>query len=425
MSDRGSAWAGAATQSAPSSTATEQRDGIRLLYQSSARGDDELDAAILRTALRGAVVGDRDRAPVALGDRAVAGDVLLDEVAPHRVGAALRQLEVGAIAALAVGVALDLDLDRRVVLERLGDLVEQCVRDPPDHRAVGLEEHGLLELDLGLGDDHEVVLLRAAVGRRAGLVGALVLRVGDAVLVVVGIRAAIGVLEAVAILGFVGTLVELVGDAVAVVVVVGAAVGVLEAVAVLGDARALIDVVGDAVAVHVAGAGQRHAGLDAALLRRFLDRELRVGLGGLGLAARVVVVALVERVAGEVVVRLGRRELDRSPALRAVRPCGRDQPRGRVGPCAHRAAGATRERDRGEHDRCADHRGSFAGAIRGGELPGSLAGPGRSFSGTEPLLDAGRSRAGATGASVGLRAAPGATPGAISPGRFDGSPAAT
>src|ERR1051325_11223637 len=315
MSDRGSAWAGAATQSAPSSTATEQRDGIRLLYQSSARGDDELDAAILRTALRGAVVGDRDRLAVALGDHAVAGDVLLDEVAPHRVGAALRQLEVGAIAALAVGVALDLDLDRRVVLERLGDLVEQCVRDPPDHRAVGLEEHGLLELDLGLGDDHEVVLLWAAVGRRAGLVGALVLRVGDAVLVLVGIRAAVGRRA-----GLVGALVLRVGAAVAVVVGVGAAIGVLEAVAVLGDARALIDVVGDAVAVHVAGAGQRHAGLDAALLRRFLDRELRVGLGGLGLAARVVVVALVERVAGEVVVRLGHRELDRGAALRAVRP---------------------------------------------------------------------------------------------------------
>src|SRR5262249_38088692 len=191
--------------------------------------------------------------------------------------------------------------------------------------AVGLEEHGLLELDLGLGDDHEVVLLRAAVGRHAGLVGALVVDVGDAVLVVVGIRAAVGVLEAVlvlglawalvdpvgdavvvgvgvrgrrcvlrggGVLGLVGALVELVGDAVVVVVGVGAAVGVLEAVEVLGHARALIDVVGDAVAVHVAGAGQRHAGLDAALLRRFLDRELRVGLGGLGLAARVVVVAL-------------------------------------------------------------------------------------------------------------------------------------
>src|SRR5262249_24349750 len=156
-----------------------------------------------------------------------------------------------------------------------------------------------------------LVGIRAAVGRRTGLVGALVLRVGDAVLVVVGIRTAVGVLEAVAVLGLVGALVELVGDAIAVIVIVGAAVRVLGAVAVPGGPRAVMEVVGDAVAVHVAGAGQRHAGLDAALLRRFLDRELRVGLGGLGLATCVVVVALVEGVAGEVVVRLGHRELDR------------------------------------------------------------------------------------------------------------------
>src|SRR5215831_17588630 len=98
MSARGSAWAGAAKQIAPSITAIAQRMGIRCLYQSSARGDDELDAAVLCTALRGAVIGDRSRFAVALGDHAVAGDALLDQVGPHRVGAALRQLEVGAIA---------------------------------------------------------------------------------------------------------------------------------------------------------------------------------------------------------------------------------------------------------------------------------------------------------------------------------------
>jgi len=62
------------------------------------------------------------------------------------------------------------------------------VRDPPDDGAVGLEEHGLLELDLVLGDSDEVVFLGAAVGRDAGLVGAAVLDVGDTVLVVVGVR---------------------------------------------------------------------------------------------------------------------------------------------------------------------------------------------------------------------------------------------
>src|SRR5207302_6538662 len=140
-----------------------------------------------------------------------------------------------------------------------------------------------------------------------------------AVAVVVGIRAAVGVLETVAVLGVVGALVELVGDPVAVVVGVGAAVGVLEAVEVLGDPRALIDVVGDAVAVHVAGAGQRRVPGDAPGARRVVDRELGAGLGDVGLGARVVVVALVERVLGELVVGLGPGELDRGAALRAAR----------------------------------------------------------------------------------------------------------
>ena len=91
-----------------------------------------------------------------------------------------------------------------------------------------------------------------------GLVGALVERVGDAVLVVVEIGAAVVVLEAVLVLGLVGALVERVGDAVAVVVGIGAAVVVLEAVLVLGLVGALVDVVGDAVAVLVGpGLGPR------------------------------------------------------------------------------------------------------------------------------------------------------------------------
>src|SRR5204863_9855954 len=120
--------------------------------------------------------------------------------------------------ALAVGVALDLDLDRRLVDQRLGDLVEQRERHPLDRGPVGVEVHGLLELDLVLGDDDEVVLLRAAVRRHPRLVGALVGDVGDAVLVVVGVGAAVGVLEAVPVLGLVGARVGGVGAAVLVVV---------------------------------------------------------------------------------------------------------------------------------------------------------------------------------------------------------------
>src|SRR4029079_11080404 len=96
------------------------------------------------------------------------------------------------------------------------------------------------------------------VGRLAilGIVGALVLQIGDAVLVVIEIGAAVVVLEAVEVLGLVGALVGGVGAVVAVVVVVGAAVVILEAVLVLGAERALVAPVGDAVAVGVAHVGR-------------------------------------------------------------------------------------------------------------------------------------------------------------------------
>src|SRR5262249_33748283 len=90
-----------------------------------------------------------------------------------------------------------------------------------------------------------------SVRARARLVGAGVLLIVNAVAVVVGIGASIFILEAVLVLGLVGALVLRVGDAVVVVVQVGTAVGILEAVLVLGEVLALIHVVGDAVAVDV------------------------------------------------------------------------------------------------------------------------------------------------------------------------------
>ena len=74
-----------------------------------------------------------------------------------------------------------------------------------------------------------------------GVVRALVVQVVDAVLVVVGIGAAVVVLEAVEVLRLVRALVLDVGDGVGVVVGIGAAVVVLEAVLVLGLVGALID----------------------------------------------------------------------------------------------------------------------------------------------------------------------------------------
>src|SRR5262249_18005548 len=94
-----------------------------------------------------------------------------------------------------------------------------------------------------------------AVGR-LGLVRALVGGVGDAVVIAVGLRAAVLVLHAVLVLGAQRALVADVGDAVAVVVGIRAAVPVLEAVLILLLVGALIERVHHAVAVGVALVGR-------------------------------------------------------------------------------------------------------------------------------------------------------------------------
>ena len=153
------------------------------------------------------------------------------------------ELAVGLAERLVVGVALDLELEVRELLEHRDRLVERLVRA---RQQVGRAD---LEVD-ALDDAGELLHLRRDLVRAAvlvlvavlglRLVRALVLRVGDAVAVVVRIRAAVGVLEAVLVLGLVRALVVRVGDAVVVVVRIGAAVVVLEAVLVLGLVRALV-----------------------------------------------------------------------------------------------------------------------------------------------------------------------------------------
>jgi hypothetical protein len=77
----------------------------------------------------------------------------------------------------------------------------------------------------------------------------LVIDVEDAILIVVGVGAAVRILEAVFVLGIVRAEVIDVEDAVLIVVYVGTAVLVLETVEVLGIVGALVLVVEDAVAI--------------------------------------------------------------------------------------------------------------------------------------------------------------------------------
>src|SRR5262249_30143624 len=113
-----------------------------------------------------------------------------------------------------------------------------------------------------------------------GLVGALVDGVGDAVAIVIGIGAAVLVLEAVLVLGLVRALVGGVGDAVAIVVGVGAAVLGLEAVLVLGLVRAFVGGADDAVlgGIVVDHRGRRLGRLGASEL--LVDREQRLEVLG-------------------------------------------------------------------------------------------------------------------------------------------------
>jgi len=77
-------------------------------------------------------------------------------------------------------------------------------------------------------------------------------RIADAVLVVVGVRTTVGVLESVPVFRIVGTLVLRIVNPVFIVVVVWTSVFVFESVLVFGNVGALIYVVGNAVAVAIA-----------------------------------------------------------------------------------------------------------------------------------------------------------------------------
>src|SRR3954454_20152900 len=171
---------------------------------------------------------------------------------PHGLRTGRRKRHIVLPGPARVGVAFDAHRHGGPRFQHVPDLVEQREAARLDGRLVRIEEDLLFQLDLLLGDDDVRVLLRAAVVvGRARIVRALVGDVGDAVLVVVRIRATVLVLEPVLVLGLVRALVVLVLDPVGVVVGIGATVLVLELVLVLGLVRAFVVEVEDAVLVVV------------------------------------------------------------------------------------------------------------------------------------------------------------------------------
>ena len=114
------------------------------------------------------------------------------------------------VVAHAVGVAFDADLHTGIGLHDVPDLVEDGVALGQEPVAVRLEADGLEGRDERALDADAVgaaVVVGDAVGG-FGLVGAGVLVVVEAVLVVVLIGAAVFVLEAVEVLGIVGAFVD-------------------------------------------------------------------------------------------------------------------------------------------------------------------------------------------------------------------------
>src|SRR5262252_1049281 len=312
---------------------------------------------------------------------------------PHALRTGRGKLHIVLPGAAGVGVTLDADRHRGPRFQHVADLVEQRVAARLDGRLVEVEEDLLFQLDLLGRDLDQLVLLRAAVVvRRSRIVRALVGRVGDTVLVVVGIGATVVVLEAVLVLGIVRALVldvrnavgvvvriratvqileavpvfrlvralvGLVRDAVLVVVQIGTTVFVLEAVLVLGIVGALVDVVEDAVVVAVAGrprgAAQGQvvrlagvaigdpnvvAGAEVIALIQFVHREFDVGLGQRQLVGGALVRAAVARLLGDgadlahVRLQLQARapaHHDRQQARRRERPHARGRPRAHSG----------------------------------------------------------------------------------------------
>jgi hypothetical protein len=118
----------------------------------------------------------------------------------------------------------------------------------------------------------------------------------------------------------------------------------------------------------------------AQVLGRLLDRGLGVGLGDRRLALGREVVALRQRLLGEVVVGLGHRQLDRRAAQRAVVARGLDQLVDGAGARAHLGAGAAGDHQQREEreQRAAHHGVPSAGA--------STAGVSSSTTGARPSL---------------------------------------
>jgi hypothetical protein len=183
-------------------------------------------------------------------------DAVLDQEGHHRVGTVLTQLLVEGLRTATVRVPLHLDVCvLGVLLQKSGEALQQGITDGANGGVIGTEVDTIIENDL-VTDHSDLVGIRAAVVVRVivdrlWLVRTKVVKIGDAVLVVVFLWATILVFETVTVLGFIGTLVYLIGDSVLIVVELRAAIGILVPISIFGLERAVVRAILDAILIVV------------------------------------------------------------------------------------------------------------------------------------------------------------------------------
>src|ERR1700722_2916430 len=114
--------------------------GRGLLDADGIAGDDEVDASVLRATARCGVIRDWFGFSVASGGDVGCLNSLSDEEVPDGVRPVLRELLVVFVAAYAVGVAFDLNLEAGVGLKDSGDLGEADLSSRLQSVPGGVEE---------------------------------------------------------------------------------------------------------------------------------------------------------------------------------------------------------------------------------------------------------------------------------------------
>jgi hypothetical protein len=233
----------------------------------------QFDAAVQEPALRSPVVGDGHVEAVSVGHEAVGGHAPRNQRGDERLGAGLREPDLPASCPDAVDMHPHLEEPEfGVCLEVAGERVEVRLARRHDRGLGELEDDGLRRVQriaeqerpagvrcggAGAPGNASPTRHRGTAGAtRLGfgrLVRAFVLEVGNAVPVVVRVRDAVVVLEAVPVLGTHRVAVVGVRQHVEIVVRLGAAVAILETVEVLGDVRTQVDFVADEILVEVVG----------------------------------------------------------------------------------------------------------------------------------------------------------------------------